>query len=167
MKYTKSIAIISIVAALSSCHSNENNYKQAYQIARQSDMQGVDSVVYNKIREEAKPAMTIVGGDSIRTRTEILSVVGENGISVRPIHEFNVVVGQYKMAFNAKSHCNRLIERGYDAFLLQTVESVYYVAIGATDTLEDAAVLVNRYKKECPGQYVGFDEPIVEIPSEF
>lgn len=152
-----------ILICLCSCHSNESNYRQAYDIAVQSEGAGLDSIVYSKIKEEAKPKIKVVNGDSIRTRTEILSVVGEDNLSVRQLQEFNVVVGQYKMLFNAKSHCNRLREMSYDAFLLQTMEAVYYVAIGATDTLQDAALLVKQYKKECSGQYVGLDEPIVLI----
>lgn len=160
------VLFITFAFIMSACHSNVNNYRQAYETALQNDRGDLDPTIYNKIRMEAKLAVTIVNGDSIRTRTEALSPVREEGDADRKLQEFNVVIGQYKILFNAKSHRDRLKNMGYDSFILQTGEPLYYVAIGALDSLEEASEIIRKYKKECPGQYVGMDEPMVEIPSQ-
>lgn len=165
-KYMVPIVVVFCLVMISACHSNENNYRQAYELAQQNQMGDIEPTIYNKIREEAKPSIMIIGNDSVRTRTEALSVVGDAGYSVRPLQRYNVVVGQYKMLFNAKSHRQRLLDLGYDAFLLQTGEPLYYVAIGSADEIEDAISLVKKYNKECSGQFVGIDEPVIEIPLE-
>lgn len=165
MKFRRFHLLILVVGGvLVACHSNVNNYRQAYETALQNDRGNLDSTIYDKIRLEAKPSLSIVDGDSIRTRTEALAPV-ENA-KMTELREYNVVVAQYKMLFNAKSHRDRLLGLGYKAFLLQTAEPLYYVAIGATNSLPEAAKLIRKYKKECPGQYVGMDEPVVEIPSQ-
>ena len=50
-KYMVPIVVVFCLVMISACHSNENNYRQAYELAQQNQMGDIESTIYNKIRE--------------------------------------------------------------------------------------------------------------------
>lgn len=162
----KLIAVIFLTALLTvGCKPTVDNYRAAYETALQKERQGVDDEIYEKMRLEAEPRVTVVGNDSVRTRVEPLSVYNSDGSTRPAVNKCNVAVGQYKMPVNAKAHCSRLTEEGYNAYMMKNSEAVIYVIAGGFPSLEEAAPFVSEYVVKHPGRLVGMSAPIVLMPS--
>lgn len=130
------------LAILSGCKTNENNYRQAYETARQKESAGLDSTVYNKIRSEARPAEYNINGENIGLTTINVTVTKGYGEPSR-LKRYSTVVNRFQQSFNAKAMTNRLKANGYDAFIVNTSEPVYYVVAGSFDSKEEAIVLLH------------------------
>lgn len=150
-----------------SCKPTEDNYRAAYELAREKEHDGLEDEIYEKIRLEAMPEIQVVGNDTIRIKVEPLSRVDENDKTSMLSNRYNVAVAQYKMLANAISHRDRLQTMGYEnACMLKNSDEVYYVVIAGVGTAEEAASIVNQYQKKYPGQLVGMETPIVLQPSQ-
>ena len=167
MRKSVIIAAIALSAgiALTSCKTTVDNYQAAYDIAKQKDQGDLDNEIYAKIKAEEAPKVTVVNGDSIRTKVEPLSRLNPDGSRTAPSQKFNVVVGVYKIRVNANAHVEQLIEQGYKAFLLKNTESQFYVVAEAFDDIDEAAKFVKAFEKKHSGQYVGVEQPVVITPS--
>lgn len=131
------------VMALGGCKTNENNYRAAYEMARQKERSGIDSTVYEKIRKEARPSTVDVDGrrlPALDVAVRVTSGLGEPS----QLKSYCVAVAQFKQLFNAKAMTTRLRQGGYDAFVVETREPLYYVLAGSSDTASDAAMLLER-----------------------
>lgn len=135
------------LAILSGCKTNENNYRQAYETARQKESAGLDSTVYNKIRNEARPTKYNINGENIGMTTINVSVTKGFGEPSQLKH-YSIVVNQFRQSFNAKAMTKRLKDNGYDAFIVQTSEPVYYVVAGSFDSKEDALTLLHSLRAD-------------------
>ncbi len=62
-----------LIAGMTSCKTNEANYRSAYEIAREKANNGLDSTIYNRIRNEARPSVISINGEEHPMRTEIVS----------------------------------------------------------------------------------------------
>ena len=157
--------ILPIAVGLFSCKPTVDNYKEAYNIALQKEQGDVDDEIYQKMKAEDAPKVTVVGSDSIRTKIEPLSRLNIDGSRTPPSKKFNVVVGIYKISINANAHVEQLSNQGYKSFLLKNTESQFYVVAEAFDDIESAAKFVKSFEKKHKGQYVGVDQPVVVTPS--
>lgn len=134
-------ALVVVVVALSgftSCKSNEANYRAAYDITRerQREMAGVDENTYARIEAERTANTAVVMGDSVRMVTTYVDIVDGTRADIKP---YNVVVGEYRQLFNARSFRNRLINNGHGSYVVKDPESTYYVVVEGFDTAPEAA----------------------------
>lgn len=141
------IAPLLVLAVLASCKTNENNYRQAYETARQKEQEGLDSTVYNKIRNEARPAEISINGESVRMTTANVTVVDGFGKTTQ-LRRYSAVVNQFRQSFNAKAMTKRLKDNGYDAFIVQTAEPAYYVVAGSFDDKEEALTMLHTLQTD-------------------
>ncbi len=140
--------IVAIVAAVSfnSCKTSEKNYKAAYDITmhKKKAMEEVDSVTYSKILAEKKQATAIVDGDSVRLITEYVNIVDDSPSLMK---KYNVIVGEYKQIFNARSFRDRLKAEKKPAYVVMDAKRVYYVVAQGFDTSDEAAKFLHDIHK--------------------
>ncbi len=135
---------------ITGCKTSEENYKAAYEIARQKkeDASGVGSDVYDKMKKEAIDTRLIVAGDSLPMNTVNVNVAAQS-IEPTEVKQYNVVINGFKQVFNAKSQVTRLKAAGYaGAFLLENSDAMYYVVAGSYPTAEEAAAAYNNIVKD-------------------
>ncbi len=138
------LLIVLAAAVLSSCKTTEANYKRAYELAvkDKDDADPVANTIYDAIRREALPAAVITAeGDTLRYKSEHLTVTVDQGLDRVPVMKrYCVVAGQFKQQFNAKAMAKRLRDLGYEsAFVIQTAEPLYYVVAVTTDSPSEAS----------------------------
>lgn len=124
-----------------SCHSNEKNYKMAYDKAVQKQKDGVGAETYNKIQAERMRFTHVIGGDSVRMVRLYVNVADD---STTVGKQYSVIVAEFKQMFNAQSYRNRLKqEEGFPSYLLYGgPEKKYYVSIKGFDDQETAAAFL-------------------------
>lgn len=148
------IALSVITLALNtvqSCKTNEENYRSAYEKAKEKDRAGLDSTVYSRIRHEARPANVVVGGDTLNMRSEYVRITDGQEIMQSELKRYDVVVAQFKQLFHAKSMRRRMAEGGWNgAFIVETREPLYYVVAFATDDPADAALARDSLLRQSP-----------------
>jgi hypothetical protein len=133
------IAVVTLLS-LGSCKTTEQNYRNAYEIAKQAKYTDVDSITYDKIRKESIPTAIIANGDSIRSKTLFITASKDkNGNAYGDVRRYNVVVGQFKQIFNARAMMSRLSNNGYTgSYIVETREPIYYVVSEGCDDLTTA-----------------------------
>lgn len=121
------LTVLALIA-LTGCKTTEANYRAAYETAKErTNTGGLDSTVYARIRQEARPGMVKVGNDTMPLTTQYVKPTAIDG-TAKPLDRYNIVVAQFKQLFNAKSMVGRLNEAGYaDASIAETKEPLYYV----------------------------------------
>lgn len=141
----KKISLIAVAAmvVLTGCKTTEANYRRAYEMAvkDREDSDPVANTIYESIRREALPAAVVTAdGDTLRYKSEHLTVTKDQGLDAIPVMKrYCVVTGQFKQQFNAKAMAKRLRDMGYEsAFVIQTAEPLYYVVALTTDSPADA-----------------------------
>lgn len=145
----RAIATTTIISAIlliaEGCKTTEENYRAAYETARQNQYSGVDSTIYAKIRQEAVPSVILEGGDSIRMQTEFVTATKAKDGTAPQVKRYGVVVGQFKQVFNARAMLSRIAANGYpDAYIVETREPLYYVVAVGSDTPQQAAKDLRR-----------------------
>lgn len=144
-------AFIVMIAVMTGCKTNENNYRAAYDaaVAQREESSGVDSTIYARIRNEARMNNLVVAGDTLPIRTEYIGYTDGGGSSRENVMRYNVVVGQFKQIFNAKAMRTRLLEQGYpDAMIVHTREPLYYVVTGTYSSAVEAAEALRKVNKD-------------------
>lgn len=124
-------AVVAVVAG--SCKTSEANYRAAYDraVAGRDSTGGVESTVYGAQRTMSA-RMAIIGGDSVEIRYQRLAVTEGGGAIRETLKPYNVVVGQFKQLFNARSMRERLVDSGYpSAFVAETSEPYYFVILSS------------------------------------
>ena len=141
-------ALLAVVAIMTGCKTNENNYRAAYEaaVSHHEENSGVDSTIYARIRNQARMSDLVVDGDSLPLRTEYIGYTDGGGASRETIKRYNVVVGQFKQVFNAKAMRDRLVEHGYEAVIVNTREPLYYVVAATCADPQEAASVMKRVK---------------------
>lgn len=132
------IIAVAIITAISGCKTTEENYRAAYELAKQKNTSGgIDSTIYSRIRNEARPQTTIVNGDTLNMKSEYVRLTPDCGDPAK-LHRYNVVIAQFKQLFNAKSVRKRAIDAGFaDALIVQTREPLYYVIAVSSESISD------------------------------
>ena len=156
MKTMKKLPVLTAIAAIAltaaiGCKSNEENYRRAYEKAKAREREGIDSTIYDRIRREARPAQTVVDGDTVDMKREYVMVTSGQGLDAKALKRYEVVVGQFKQLFHAQSLKKRFAAAGYPgAFIIETREPLYYVVAAASDTIATAAETQNKLKSASP-----------------
>lgn len=139
MKFQYVITMISaaiILSGVTSCKTNEANYRAAYEAAKQKQEEdsGISGTIYERIRQESINSRLIVDGDSIPMSTVNVRLTA-NCQPETPLAQYGIAVAQFKQLFNAKAMMNRLRENGYPgAAIVENAEPLYYViAASAAD----------------------------------
>lgn len=140
------VALLAGVLAFTACKSNEANYRRAYEraIATRSNEGTIDSLVAGTFyTESGRPRVYNLGnGDTLYTRVEYVTLTKDAGNPEgATLSRYNVVAGQFRQIFNAKSLKRRLEQLGYPALVVHNQTPHYYVVASsssmAIDALED------------------------------
>ena len=142
MKKTVYLILLLTVAGLATgCHSNEKNYREAYEKAIEQRRTGYGAEAYAQIEAERRKFTTVIDGDSVRLRYVNANVAID---STDVAHDFNIIVASFTQQINAKSYRDRLrSECGFPSYILYGgPEKLYFVVVQGFDNKEDAASLL-------------------------
>jgi cell division protein FtsN len=145
----KTFLLLTIAAlSLTACKTTEANYRAAYEMALQKDKEGIDEDTYALIKQEEAPHEIDSDGDKLRMITQSVIVTKNAGNDAATIRRFNVAIGSFRQVFNAKAMRGRIIDKGYDVFIVETSEPTYYVIAAACDTIEQAKEVIERLQAD-------------------
>ena len=146
MKIKSLYIIVALVVAsvmLPSCHSNEQNYREAYEKAAERRKTGIGAETYAKIEAERQRYTHLINGDSVRMVYVNANVAIDSTDAVSP---YNVVVATFTQRLNAKSYRDRLREEcGFKGsyVLFGGPDKQYYVVLQGFEDKEQAAALLH------------------------
>ena len=153
MKKKTLYTIVALVLAsimMTSCHSSEKNYREAYEKAAERRKTGIGAETYAKIEAERQRYTHVINGDSVRMVYVNANVAIDSTDAVSP---YNVVVATFSQRLNAQSYRDRLREEcGFKGsyVLFGGPDKQYYVVLQGFDDKEKAAALLHDiYKKVC------------------
>ena len=129
--------------ALTACHSNEKNYREAYEKAAERRKTGIGAETYAKIEAERQRYTHLINGDSVRMVYVNANVAIDSTDVASP---FNVVVATFTQRMNAKSYRDRLREEcGYKGsyVLYGGPDKQYFVVLQGFEDKEQAAALLH------------------------
>ncbi len=136
--------------AVVSCKSSKDQYKNAYDDARQaeladatqeSDAIDIAPVASSTVKED------VVVDDSYRTEKVVLSEGKEGSLKA-----FSVVCGSFSVKPNADNLRAALIDEGYSAIVVQNpATGMYRVVCASFDNRQDAAEARAQFKADHPG----------------
>ena len=165
MKHLRSILYVTAAFAMmlsGGCKTTEANYRQAYEkaIAARDSSDHIDTTIYGQIRRQFnEQAVVTVSGDTVSVRVMHVRVTPDGGGIAENLHRYNVVAGQFKQLFNARSMRNRMADNGFPgAFVVETAEPYYYVVASSHNTAAEASAALKsilqadaiRMKEPCP-----------------
>ncbi len=136
--------------ATASCKTTEENYRSAYETAKEkkeADNADVDVALFDK----QQPQPTVFGSDTIPTRSFFIGYTKDGGADQdhSVVKGFCIVVGKFKQVFNARSMRQRLIESGYPgAFVVHDNLKDYYVVATTSNNAHQASLDLERVKND-------------------
>ena len=151
MKMKTLYIIVAMVVAsvmMTSCHSSEKNYREAYEKAVERRKTGIGAETYAKIEAERQRYTHVINGDSVRMVYVNANVAIDSTDAVSP---FNVVVATFSQRINAKSYRDRLREEcGFKGsyVLYGGPEKQYFVVLQGFEDKEQAAALLHDIDKK-------------------
>ena len=135
---------------LTSCHSSEKNYRQAYEKAMERRQTGVGAETYAKIEAERQRYTHLINGDSVRMVYVNANVAID---STDVASDYNVVVATFTQKINAKSYRDRLRQecglKGSYVLFGGKDRQYFVVAQGFDNSGDAAAMLQDIDKKVC------------------
>ena len=134
--------------ALTACHSNEKNYREAYEKAAERRKTGIGAETYAKIEAERQRYTHLINGDSVRMVYVNANVAIDSTDVASP---FNVVVATFTQRMNAKSYRDRLREEcGFKGsyVLYGGPDKQYFVVLQGFEDKEQAAALLHDLDKK-------------------
>ena len=152
MKKTFYILVMAIVATvmLTACHSNEQNYREAYEKAVERRKTGIGAETYAKIEAERQRYTHLINGDSVRMVYLNVNTIIDTTVVAQ---DYNVIVATFSQRINAKSYCDRLHEECglQDSYVLfgGPDKKFFVVAKGFDNSGDAAAFLKELDKKVC------------------
>lgn len=143
---TLHLVAAAMIITITSCHSNEMNYKAAYDKAMEKYRDGVGTDEYERILAEKTRPNYVVNGDSIKLETMRVNVTDDSATVMK---NYSVIVAQFKQKFNAITLRDRLHkEEGFPSYVLfGGPEKKYYVAVKGFEELDVAAAFVKTIDK--------------------
>ncbi len=150
MKKTLYIVLLAIIAslAMTSCHSSEKNYREAYEKAMERRKTGIGAETYAKIEAERQRYTHVINGDSVRMVYMNANVAIDSTDVPKP---YNVIVATFTQRINAKSYRDRLREEcGFTGsyVLFGGPDKLYYVVLEGYDDRESAAAMLRDLDKK-------------------
>lgn len=131
-----------------SCKTNENNYRAAYEVAKERAKDGVDDETYARMQSESMPQKTVVNGHSMRVINVAVAVVKSDDNVTKNMNKYNVVVAKFRQLFNAKAMCGRLDEKGYNPIILKDAEQSFYVVAASVENSDEASAILNKIAED-------------------
>lgn len=135
---------------LTACHSNEQNYREAYDKAMERRQTGIGAETYAKIEAERQRYTHVINGDSVRMVYVNANVALDSTLAA---HDYNVVVATFSQRINAKSYCDRLREecglKGSYVLYGGKDKQFFVVAQGFDNSGDAAAFLHDINEKVC------------------
>lgn len=151
--------LLAIFLLMAACKPTEKNYKAAYQAAldkKAKDKAADDDLGLPQLISDEGPQKAVFAGVEIPMLRIPLSPWPKGETRIYPC---NVAVARYLMQANAMSHCERLAEEGYGAYMLTDAKGNIYVCIAGTESGEAAAEKAAEYRNRHPGTtYPGIEE---------
>ncbi|MCH5221488.1 MAG: SPOR domain-containing protein [Muribaculaceae bacterium] len=144
--------ILFLLPLLYSCKTTEENYRAAYEktVAKTDDDAPLESAIYGTERKLMGTYPIKTPDGTVDIHTQLARLTDGTG-DIDNYNQFNVVVGQFKQVFNAKSLCDRYIKAGYPAaFVVETAEPYYYIVAESYDDVFEAAKALKKIKEESP-----------------
>ena len=84
----------------------------------------------------------------MEVRRQMVRITDGGGGSDEKLRRYNVVAGQFKQLFNAKSMRERLADGKYpSAFVIETAEPYYYVVIASYDDISEATAELDALRQ--------------------
>ncbi|MBQ9217238.1 MAG: SPOR domain-containing protein [Muribaculaceae bacterium] len=141
MKNYLTILLVAVVAVMTGCHSNEANYKAAYDKAMQKHQEGIGQEAFDKIQAEARKYTEVINGDSVRLLRMSANVTLDSASVAK---RYNVIVAGFKQQFNAQTMRDRLRkEEGFPSYILfGGHDRKYYVVVKGFDEKDVAAAFI-------------------------
>lgn len=142
------VAVMVATVMMTSCHSSEKNYREAYEKAVERRKTGIGAETYAKIEAERQRYTHVINGDSVRMVYVNANVAIDSTDAVSP---FNVVVATFSQRINAKSYRDRLREEcGFRGsyVLYGGPEKQYFVVLQGFEEKEQAAALLHDIDKK-------------------
>jgi hypothetical protein len=142
--------LLAIIASLTmtSCHSSEKNYREAYEKAMERRKTGISAETYAKIEAERQRYTHVINGDSVRMVYMNANVAIDSTDVPKP---YNVIVATFTQRINAKSYRDRLREEcGFAGsyVLFGGPDKLYYVVLEGYDDRESAAAMLRDLDKK-------------------
>lgn len=135
---------------MTACHSNEKNYREAYEKAIERRQTGIGAETYARIEAERQRYTHVINGDSVRMIYMNVNVAIDSTDQVKP---FSVVVATFAQRINAKSYRDRLREecglQGSYVLYGGPEKQYFVVAEGFDNTGDAAAMLRDLDQKVC------------------
>ena len=140
--------LLMVGLALTACHSNEKNYREAYEKAIERRQTGIGAEEFAKIEAERQRYTHVINGDSVRLVYVNANVAIDTTVVAKP---FNVVVATFTQRINAKSYRDRLREEcGFKGSYVLYGGSAkeYFVVLQGFDNKEEAAALLHDINRK-------------------
>lgn len=144
--YLLNMVAFMLLLSVASCKTTEENYKAAYDIAVKKQESGAGKDVSTIIsQEKRKREYQLIGKDSIRVKTEYISMIDG---PVNNVEKYGIVVGEFKQVFNARSYRNRINNIENDsvnpAFVVMNRMKQYYVIYRSFESKNAAAAFMKN-----------------------
>ena len=137
---------ITLALLLTACYTTEENYKAAYDKAKERTRENMGGTIYDMSQAERVRATEIINGDSVRLLRSYFNVVDDKYESTK---KFGVVVAEFDQILNARSYRDRLKQNeGFQSYVVYTNrEKKYCVVAQAYDEKEPAALFIRNIKQ--------------------
>lgn len=137
---------ITLALLLTACYTTEENYKAAYDKAKERTRENMGGTIYDMSQAERVRATEIINGDSVRLLRSYFNVVDNKYENTK---KFGVVVAEFDQLINARSYRDRLKQNeGFQSYVVYTNrEKKYCVVAQAYDEKEPAALFIRNIKQ--------------------
>lgn len=137
---------ITLALLLTACYTTEENYKAAYDKAKERTRENMGGTIYDMSQAERVRATEIINGDSVRLLRSYFNVVDDKYEASK---KYGVVVAEFDQLINARSYRDRLKQNeGFQSYVVYTNrEKKYCVVAQAYDEKESAALFIRNIKQ--------------------
>ena len=137
---------ITLALLLTACYTTEENYKAAYDKAKERTRENMGGTIYDMSQAERVRATEIINGDSVRLLRSYFNVVDDKYENTK---KFGVVVAEFDQILNARSYRDRLKQNeGFQSYVVYTNrEKKYCVVAQGYDEKESAALFIRNIKQ--------------------
>lgn len=137
---------IALALLLTACYTTEENYKAAYDKAKERTRENMGGTIYDMSQAERVRATEIINGDSVRLLRSYFNVVDDKYEATK---KYGVVVAEFDQLLNARSYRDRLKQNeGFQSYVVYTNrEKKYCVVAQAYDEKEPAALFIRNIKQ--------------------
>lgn len=137
---------ITMALLLTACYTTEENYKAAYDKAKERTRENMGGTIYDMSQAERVRATEIINGDSVRLLRSYFNVVDDKYEATK---KYGVVVAEFDQLINARSYRDRLKQNeGFQSYVVYTNrEKKYCVVAQAYNEKEPAALFIRNIKQ--------------------